>query len=45
MQTVETLHREAMELVDRAVLARQHGDIERSRSPNPPLLKNARQRI
>jgi hypothetical protein len=26
MQTVEALHREAMELVDRAVLARQFGD-------------------
>ncbi|NJK70285.1 MAG: hypothetical protein HC786_26130 [Richelia sp. CSU_2_1] len=29
MQTVETLHREAMELVDRAVLARQCGDLDR----------------
>ncbi|MEG4273859.1 MULTISPECIES: hypothetical protein [unclassified Microcoleus] len=28
MQTVEALHREAMELVDRAVLARQCGDID-----------------
>ncbi len=26
MQTVEALHREAMELVDRAILARQCGD-------------------
>lgn len=26
MQDVETLHREAMELVDQAVLARQRGD-------------------
>jgi hypothetical protein len=29
MQAVETLHREAMELVDRAVLARQCADIDR----------------
>jgi hypothetical protein len=28
MQDVETLHREAMELVDQAVLARQRGDAE-----------------
>ncbi len=28
MQTVETLHREAMELVDQVVLARQRGDLE-----------------
>ncbi|MEG4417301.1 hypothetical protein QUA70_01670 [Microcoleus sp. LAD1_D5] len=28
MQTVEALHHEAMELVDRAVLARQCGDID-----------------
>lgn len=28
MQDVETLHREAMELVDQAVLARQRGDNE-----------------
>ena len=28
MQDIETLHREAMELVDRAVLARQRGDAE-----------------
>jgi hypothetical protein len=28
MQDVETLHREAMELVDQAVLARQRGDTE-----------------
>ena len=26
MQNVETLHREAMELADQAILARQHGD-------------------
>lgn len=29
MQTVETLHREAMELVDQAVLARQKGELDR----------------
>jgi hypothetical protein len=28
MQNVETLHQEAMELVDQAVLARQRGDIQ-----------------
>jgi hypothetical protein len=28
MQDIETLHREAMELVDQAVLARQQGDVE-----------------
>uniref|UniRef100_A0ACD5GNL6 Uncharacterized protein n=1 Tax=Desertifilum tharense IPPAS B-1220 TaxID=1781255 RepID=A0ACD5GNL6_9CYAN len=28
MQDVETLHREAMELVDQAILARQQGDAE-----------------
>lgn len=28
MQDIETLHREAMELVDQAVLARQRGDTE-----------------
>lgn len=28
MQDVETLHREAMELVDQTVLARQRGDAE-----------------
>jgi hypothetical protein len=28
MQDVETLHRAAMELVDKAVLARQQGDAE-----------------
>ncbi|HAA32278.1 MAG TPA: hypothetical protein DCE56_36965 [Cyanobacteria bacterium UBA8553] len=28
MQDLETLHREAMELVDKAVLARQRGDAE-----------------
>jgi hypothetical protein len=28
MQDVETFHREAMELVDQAVLARQRGDAE-----------------
>jgi hypothetical protein len=28
MQGVETLHREAMELLGQAVLARQHGDAE-----------------
>jgi len=28
MQTVETLHREAMELVDQAVLAREEGDLD-----------------
>jgi len=28
MQTVETLHREAMELVDQAILARQQGNSE-----------------
>ena len=28
MQTVEALHHEAMELVDRAILARQRGDID-----------------
>lgn len=29
MQIVEALHREAMELVDQAVLARQRGEVER----------------
>ena len=29
MQIVEALHHEAMELVDRAILARQCGDIDR----------------
>jgi hypothetical protein len=28
MQDIETLHREAMELVDQAILARQQGDAE-----------------
>jgi hypothetical protein len=28
MQDIETLHREAMELVDQAILARQQGDTE-----------------
>lgn len=28
MQTIEALHHEAMELVDRAILARQRGDID-----------------
>jgi hypothetical protein len=28
MQTVEALHHEAMELVDRAILARQRGDLD-----------------
>lgn len=30
MQTVEALHREAMESIDRAILARQCGDIDRA---------------
>ncbi|NJK69589.1 MAG: hypothetical protein HC941_26450 [Microcoleus sp. SU_5_3] len=30
MQTVESLHREAMESIDRAILARQCGDLDRA---------------
>lgn len=32
MQTVETLHHEAMELVDRAIIARQRGDTDQMRT-------------